>query len=165
MQIIGRDGTHKLARCHQQQLDLCDALEWIADCLPGLPAPGALLNLDGSVSTKMRRFAEQWTASFAALAVAVSGTPFGPLLEDLSRQDQEDIGQADEIQATIEEMKSGRRTLSPDAFGYLLRGFITARRRRVTLDRALLGSSLFESALGFPVREVRSGPPPLTIRT
>jgi hypothetical protein len=155
MQTTDRVGPHKLARCHQQQLDLCDALEWMADGLPGLPTPGTLLNLDGSVSTKMRRFAQQWAASFAALAVAASGTPFAPLLDDLSRQDQEDIGQADEIQATIEELKSGRRTLCPEGFGYLLRGFVVARRRRVALDRALLGSSLFESALGFPAREAR----------
>ena len=151
------DASDKLARCHQQQLKLCDALEWMADGLPHPPPPGALLNLDGSVSALMRRFAHQWTLSFAALTVAAAGTPFAPLLDDLARQDQEDIGQAEEIQTTIEEMKSARRSLCPESFGYLLRGFVIARRRRVALDRALLNSSLFESALGFPVRESVQG--------
>ncbi len=89
------------------------------------------------------------------MTVAASNTPFAPLLRDLARQDQDDIGQAEEIQATLNEMKSVRGGLCAEGFGYLLRGFITARRRRVSLDRTLLESSLFESALGFPVRESR----------
>ncbi len=36
------DTSHKLGRCHQEQLELCLVLELIADGLPGLPAPEAL---------------------------------------------------------------------------------------------------------------------------
>lgn len=149
------DPSHKLGRCHQEQLELCRELELIADGLPSLPATEALQLVDGLIVPMMRRFARQWAATFAALAVAASDTPFAPLLDDLARQDQDDIGQAEEIQATIDEMKSAGGGLCAEGLGYLLRGFITARRRRVTLDRTLLGSSLFDSAPGFPAREGR----------
>lgn len=136
----GSKASQKLAQCHQEQLELCLALERIADGLPGFPNPDSLRPIDGQIVPMMRRFARQWAVAFAALAVAVSDTPIAPLLRDVELQDQEDIGQAEEIQTTLNEMKSAQAGLCPEAFGYLLRGFVTSRRRRVSLERALFQS-------------------------
>jgi DNA-binding transcriptional LysR family regulator len=131
-----RTDRPELARCHDEQLDLCVALELIADELPRLPQARSLRACGEAIVPKMRAFASQWATASQAVA---HGSGLALLLENLAQQDQEDIGQAQEIEVTIDEMLSAQKGIGVEAFGYLLRGFITARRRRVSVERALLG--------------------------
>jgi hemerythrin-like domain-containing protein len=67
-------------------------------------------------------------------------------VDRLLRENEEDLCYAEELQETLRELGDGRRTVSTDALGYMLRGFFESRRRHIELEREIL------SALAAPLQ-------------
>lgn len=124
-----------LAQGHSEQLAMCMALERLADSLPRCADAAALRAAGEAVVPLMRRARARWLATRqAALPVGTAAA----LMGELRRQDEEDLAAAEEIRASLGEWREGQACLYAEALGYLLRGFVIARRRRVALERALL---------------------------
>lgn len=134
----GMYATNELAICHEEQLAICLALEMLVDSLPYHADPTSLRRLEKTVVPAMQRSFVQWTLVCGSAAALANVANMEELLRDMQRQDQEDFGQAEEIAVTFGEWRDSGRTLDPEAMAYLIRGFVTARRRRVALERTLI---------------------------
>lgn len=136
-----REGTyaaHNLALCHEEQLAICLALETLVDTLPYHVDPTSLRRMEKAVVSVMHSCFLQWSLVRGSTQALANVANMEELLRDMQRQDQEDLGLAEEIQVTLGEWNNGGRSLDPEAMAYLIRGFVTARRRRVVLERALI---------------------------
>ena len=132
-----------LARCQEDQLTMCAALERLADSLPGCADKAALGAVAGAVVPLMRRASAQWIEAGLPALPAWASTA---LPSEFSRQDEEDLALAEEIDATLREWAERKASLCAEALGYLIRGFVIARRRRVALERWLAECGLRQQA-------------------
>ncbi|WP_108398977.1 hypothetical protein [Devosia submarina] len=131
--------TYELAQRHDEQLAICLALETLVDSLPYHVDPTSLRGMKKALVPVMHNCIAQWNLVCGSTAVLAHVASMKELLSDMQRQDQEDLGLAEEIELTLGEWNAGGTSLDPEAMAYLIRGFVTARRRRVALERALTG--------------------------
>lgn len=131
------DGAEVLKRfetCIDRQLDLCRALESLADDLPALAdthAAGLLLEKLKVTLAQCHGFEE--TQVFPALTAAVPD--IGATLERLRTEHLEDEDLAAELGDALESYRTARSARAADELGYMLRGLFTALRRHLAFDR------------------------------
>lgn len=126
---------------HREQMGLCKTLELIADALPNNIDPALYKAAAGSIHRVMTRVAQVEQEALAREMAA-----HGPrrtldltaTIKRLQQENAEDLSYAEELQETLKELSEGRRTVSADALGYMLRGFFESRRRRIALEREIL---------------------------
>ncbi|HEV7416891.1 hemerythrin domain-containing protein [Tianweitania sediminis] len=144
----------KLKRCHKDMLDLCRELEAIADSLPDAVDRQQCLQVARSVCRTVADAQKvEETMLFPALErLSSTLTTMPATLERLRFEHYEDMCFAEELQETLLALGRGDRGLSPEAIGYMLRGFFESVRRHVAFERELLTPLLAMSWTTSPAR-------------
>lgn len=142
LEALDRSALREIVAGHSQQLGLCKMLELIADALPNNIDPALCKAAAGSIHRVMTRVVQEQDALAGDLAA------HGPrrvldltaTVDRLLRENAEDLCYAEELQETLRELADGRRTVSADAMGYMLRAFFESRRRHIELEREILSA-------------------------
>lgn len=122
---------------HRLQLALCDALEAIADSLPG-----SIVNQDcllaaqdlGRLIRDVHAYEEE--TLFPALRHHYAMSPdFNAAVDRLTFEHLADECYADDIAEKLIYVGSGGRDVNMEALGYMLRGFFEALRRHIAFER------------------------------
>lgn len=128
---------------HGEQIGLCKTLEMIADALPNNIDPAVCKAAAGTIHRIMTRVVQVEQGALAS-ELAEHGPKrvldLTATVQRLLRENAEDLSYAEELQETLRELSEGHRTVSADALGYMLRGFFESRRRRIALEREILGA-------------------------
>jgi hemerythrin-like domain-containing protein len=124
----------------EEFLELCTALEQVADALPG--------NIDhfqvyAAIPFLRNGFAElvalQEKVLFAALRRrAILTDNVDGILAQMEREHASDQGLAIEVAEALGELRHGRRPDNPEMLGYLLRCFFEGQRRHAAWERLVL---------------------------
>lgn len=125
---------------HRSLLSLCDALEAVADSLPGRVDHSLCRHLAQSLTMVLQRaqqveerlafpLLETWQSGGVALADA---------LTRLRQEHQTDQSYAADIEEVLRAYGDGWPVLSADAAGFMLRGFFEALRRHIAFEQQLL---------------------------
>jgi hemerythrin-like domain-containing protein len=149
LEAMNRSALREIVAGHREQIGLCKTLELIADALPNNIDPVLCKAAAGSIHRVMTKVVQvEQTALADDLAVNGSKRVFDlrATVDRLLRENEEDLCYAEELQETLRELGDGRRTVSTDALGYMLRGFFESRRRHIELEREIL------SALAAPLQ-------------
>lgn len=128
---------------HREQIGLCKTLELIADALPHNIDPALCKAAAGSihrVMTKVVQVEQEALTDDLARRGPARVLDLTATIDRLLRENAEDLCYAEELQETLKELGNGRRTVSADAIGYMLRGFFESRRRRIALEREILAA-------------------------
>ncbi|MDB2384179.1 hemerythrin domain-containing protein [bacterium] len=136
--------TQKFDQICTEQLALCDALEDIADSLPHDVDSQKSLSLSRALYAQMER-AHQFEEEelFPLLAGALGADADSKeSFRRLRFEHLQDACFAEEISEALREFAVGENSLSPDALGYLLRGFFVGVRRHVEVERDLVALAL-----------------------
>lgn len=129
-------------------LSLCDRLEGIADALPDAADRQECLVLARTLGPQFAR-AQQFEEAeiYPVLAHApLLRIEAGATLERLRIEHQMDLFYAEEIQDMLRAYGEGTPCLSPDAAGFMLRGFFESVRRHVGFEQSLLRPALVSPA-------------------
>jgi hypothetical protein len=141
-------GTGDVAAHHRQLLALCDELEAVADALPRVDAQKCLFlsRAIGPVLTAAQKIEE--VELFRDMARTAPERPaLAATLEWLRVEHQVDLCYAEEVQDALRAYGEGCRQPSPEAAGFMLRGFFEGLRRHVAFE-AHLAAMLSETAAG-----------------
>jgi hypothetical protein len=92
----GMYATNELAICHGEQLAISLALGMVVDSLPYPADPNSLRRLEKTVVPAMQRSLVQWSLVCGSPAPTIVAN-MEKLLRDMQRQDQGDLGQAEEL--------------------------------------------------------------------
>ena len=140
-------GAHRLKRSlsefrqHQRlNMQLCDALEDLADCLPNQIDVQNCLALSRCVLPTVRnaQIMEE-TRLFPQLMQAYPGdSRLKASLERLRQEHLEDETFADEIACLLHDCGCTGRPSNADSAGYMLRGFFASIRRHVAFESECL---------------------------
>lgn len=137
---FARNPLDLIAHAHAHQMQMCDAMERIADGLPdevdrrlcGQVASCLLFDLP------MHHHDEE-TALFPILrGRALPEDGLDVILERLSYEHSTDNDFASEIAEALELLGQGTRPKNPDMLGYMLRGFFERYRRHVNWENTLV---------------------------
>ena len=122
---------------YQRLLDLCDALEVIADSLPHPDTRLCLATADALEPLVEEIHSLEESALFPVLMA--SGRPeLEQIVVRLRQEHVTDSGTAGEVSEALHALIAGQSPLSPDAVGYLLRAFFDSMRRHVHSETELL---------------------------
>ena len=128
---MAQDGrTGQLERNYRRLLELCDALEAIADDLPHPDAHLCVTTVDALEPLIEDTHMLEEEALFPILLA--SGRP--ELHQTVARLRQEHLSDSDtagEVSEAVHALVTGHAIVSPDALGYLLRSFFGSMRRHV----------------------------------
>jgi hemerythrin-like domain-containing protein len=130
----------RLRAHHKVKLQLCDALEDLADTLPDQLDVQSCLTLSRCIIPTVRQ------------AQMMEETQFFPLLASMFQHDKhvqasldrlrhehfEDDSYAEEIAALLQTCGEVGKSTNAEAAGYMLRGFFTSIRRHVAFERECL---------------------------
>ncbi len=125
---------------HRLQLELCDLLELIADCLPST-VHGTVLETAGSTLRDGFRAHMQFedTILFPLLRQRGAERPLlCSALDQLAHEHvtDEDFGQ--EVADALDGLQQSGPPKNPDMIGYMLRGFFLCQRRHVEWENAVV---------------------------
>lgn len=136
--MTGDPTFHALNRCYERLLSTCDALEALADSLPGpIPADHCRALADMTVRLVAETHALEDKVLLPVLASSTR-RELRVVAERLRQEHEFDNQAAIEIEDALTDLASGRATLSADAVGYLLRSFFESVRRHVHAEQDLL---------------------------
>lgn len=127
----------QLEQNYQRLLDLCDALEVIADSLPHPDARLCLTTADALEPLVEETHGLEEYALFPVL-MASSRLELEQTVVRLRQEHISDSGTAGEVSEALHALVAGQSPLSPDAVGYLLRAFFDSMRRHVHGEIELL---------------------------
>ena len=137
---FARNPLDVIVQEHALQLDLCDALERIADGLPD--------EVDRRLCAKVASFLqyelplhhqdEEEGLFPLLLARASEGDGIGEIIDRLAAEHVTDTDLAAEIFETLDTLSQGGRVSNPDMVGYMLRNFFEGYRRHVHWENALV---------------------------
>lgn len=122
----------RLASAHQDIGTLCDALEAVADALPGKVKLCALARARGLLVRFIARVQAEPGGDTEHCGV-VAPSEFGGLF----RERRKDRLLAEEVLEELDAYVSGEGRLNADAMGYLLRNFFDRMHHRVALEREM----------------------------
>jgi hemerythrin-like domain-containing protein len=149
LEALNGSALREIVVGHREQLGLCKTLELIADALPNNIDPALCRAAAGSIHRVMTKVIQVEQEALPD-ELAARGTKrvfdLTATIDRLLRENAEDLCYAEELQETLRELGNGRRTVSTDALGYMLRGFFESRRRHIELEREIL------SALAAPLQ-------------
>jgi hemerythrin-like domain-containing protein len=119
-------------------LSLCNLLEAMADSLPDHLDRQLCLHIARSIGRIIKHaHATEETLLFPTI-IARHGDKGAALIEHLRREQFEDEYFADEVQLALLQAGKGASTLTPEATGYMLRGFFDGIRQHVRHGRELV---------------------------
>ncbi len=149
---------------HRLQLELCDLLELIADCLPST-VHGSVLETAGSTLRDGFRAHMQFEDAvlFPLLRQRGAGRPLlCNALDQLAHEHVTDEDFSQEVADALDGLQQGGRPRNPDMIGYMLRGFFLCQRRHVEWENAVVlpeaRSLLTEEDLDDLCEEILSAP-------
>lgn len=138
--MLARNPLDLIAHAHAHQMQMCDAMERIADGLPDevdrrlCAQVASILQFDLPLHHQ-----DEEEALFPLLrqrAAPEDGVDL--ILERLAFEHSTDNDFASEIAEALELLGQGRRAANPDMLGYMLRGFFERYRRHVHWENALV---------------------------
>lgn len=129
--------SSELQSAFTMQMELCDALECIADSLPGRLDRQQCLHVARLIGPLIKR-AHATEEQLLFPSVAGRQGHADDLVETLRLEHLEDECFADEIQYELLQLGEGKPVLAPEATGYMLRGFFEGVRRHIRHERELL---------------------------
>lgn len=129
--------TAELERNYQSLLELCEALETIADRLPQHDARLCLMTAD-ALEPLVEHTHELEEAALFPLLVASSRPELNQTVARLRQEHLADSATAGEVSDALHGLVAGRSALSADAVGYLLRAFFDGMRRHVHSELELI---------------------------
>ncbi|HEY0853474.1 MAG TPA: hemerythrin domain-containing protein [Devosia sp.] len=133
----------------ERQLALCDSLETIADSLPDRLDRQECLHMSRLVGPLLKHaHAAEELLLFPEVA-ATLGDP--GIIETLRLEHIEDECFAEEVQYELLLIGQGRPLLTPEATGYMLRGFFEGIRRHIRHEQDLVGRLGAGPAVGEPL--------------
>ena len=114
------------------QLELCDALEEIADALPQRPCNGAvqriISKLDGDLARQIAAAEQQL---FATLEQPNNKSDLNRIIQKLKIERSSDEDLAGELLASFEAILQYQKIQDSESFGYMLRGYFESKRRQL----------------------------------
>ena len=124
---------------HMLQERLCDLLEAIADALPGAVD---LATAEAAAFFLRTHYPAHFAAEDAVLFPALlgglgRGSALASAVEQARAEHEVDLEAAREIADCLDDLARGER-ISPDAVGYMLRGFFEAQRRHISWEERVL---------------------------
>lgn len=136
----GRDGLVpcvEMTNAHHSKLRLCEALEEIADRLPGAIDRFRCLEIASSLVPLMRRCHEyEEEVVYPAFATAQAGAPATvATVRRLKMEHVEDECAAQDLSEVLLAIGHGDPIENPEAVGFMLRAFFEAVRRHVAFER------------------------------
>lgn len=145
---VPEDGLILISQSHARQMSLCDDLETIADGLPGNVNRQLCLHLARAVCPTVAAAHEvEERLLFPAVKTLSATLPdIETMIERLRWEHFEDMCFAEELHDALLAIGRGEPTMTPEAAGYMLRGFFESVRRHVAFEREML-SPLMELAL------------------
>ena len=137
---FARNPLDVIASAHATQVQMCDAMERIADGLPEevdrrlCAQVAACLQFDLPLHHH-----DEETALFPLLRLrALPQDGLDQILERLAHEHASDNDFAAEIAEALESLSQGGRPANPEMLGYMLRGFFERYRRHVHWESTLL---------------------------
>jgi hemerythrin-like domain-containing protein len=134
------DLVPRVEESHDKLLALCAHLEEFADALPDSIDRQECLIMSralGPMIHRIQEFEEQQVfpilLAWQAIEPEISET-----IDRLKIEHQLDSCYAEDVQDMLRGLGEGRPTLSPDAAGFMLRGFFEAMRRHVAFEQQFL---------------------------
>lgn len=138
--LFARNPLDLIAHAHAIQVQMCDAMERIADGLPDdidrrlCAQVAACLQFDLPLHHQ-----DEETALFPLLKVrALPDDGLEGILDRLASEHSSDTDFASEIAENLDVLGQGKGTTNPDMLGYMLRGFFERYRRHVQWENALV---------------------------
>jgi hemerythrin-like domain-containing protein len=137
---LARDPLDVIAHAHAIQVQICDAMERIADGLPD----DIDRRLCASVASCLQfdlplHHHDEETALFPLLRQrAHPDDGIEEILDRLESEHSSDTDFAAEIAESLEQLGQGQRAANPDMLGYMLRGFFERYRRHVHWENTLV---------------------------
>ena len=137
---VGRSPLDVIAQAHAIQVQMCDAMERIADGLPDEVDRRLCVQVSAYLQYDLPlHHQDEETALFPLLkARARPEDGLEEILERLAAEHVSDTDFASEISEALESMGQGNRVSNPDMLGYMLRGFFERYRRHVHWENALI---------------------------
>lgn len=138
--LLLKDPLDRIAAEHGLQLELCDALELIADELPGRIDATLLREVINVLAHGMTpHFAFEEHALFPLLRRRASDDH--PLMAALTQLETEHERDADLSQELVEQLRHlmlREEAMNPDMLGYMLRGYFESQRRHVEWENSIV---------------------------
>jgi hemerythrin-like domain-containing protein len=137
---FARNPLDVIAHAHSVQVQMCDAMERIADGLPD----DVDRRLCASVASCLQfdlplHHHDEETALFPLLRFrAEPADGIAEILDRLASEHSSDTDFASEIAESLEQLGQGGRVANPDMLGYMLRGFFERYRRHVHWENTLV---------------------------
>lgn len=130
----------RLVAHHKRLLSLCDELEAVADKLPNNVDQPKCLALASTMQSLFEEVhaLEEGEIFPTLLTLAPLRLELGAVLEQLRSDHRTDLCYAQEVQEMLEEYAAGRRNVSPDAAGFMLRGLFQGMRRHIALEEYIM---------------------------
>lgn len=120
--------------CIGRQLDLCGALEALADSLPSrLDTHAAILLVNRLQPTLVRCHELEETLVFPVLRT--SNLDVGPILDRLHNEHVEDEDHAVDVRHAVNTFVTCKAKVQAEEIGFMLRGLFTQMRRHLAFDR------------------------------
>jgi len=125
-----------MKRGHREKLQLCDALEKIADGLPGVDRLKCLGTANAIIPLLRDIHQYEETIIFPAYEAAIScGEANLASTRRLRAEHVEDEGFAAEVTEVLLAIGHGRTIENAEAVGFMLRGFFEGLRRHIAFER------------------------------
>jgi hemerythrin-like domain-containing protein len=148
--IFARNPLDMIAHAHAVQVQMCDAMERIADGLPDEVDRRLCAQVASCLQFDLPlHHQDEETALFPLLRErAAPEDGLQEILDRLAAEHSSDTDFASEIAESLEDLGQGGRAANPDMLGYMLRGFFERYRRHVH----------WENTLVMPVARIRLTP-------
>lgn len=125
-----------MKRAHWEKLQLCDALERIADALPGVDRLKCLGTANAIVPLLRSIHRYEEAVIFPAYEAAVAANNAGVAsIQRLRAEHVEDECFADEVTEILLAIGHGETVGNAEAIGFMLRGFFESLRRHIAFER------------------------------
>ena len=131
------DPAAVMKRAHEEAMTLCDRLEEIADSLPNTVDHRKCSVVAEALAPLLRsihRYEEEIVFPIFETKAAGRFDPGGTVAR-LKTEHLEDESYADELTEALVRLGSGSSALTPDAIGFMLRGFFESMRRHIAFER------------------------------
>ncbi len=138
--IFARNPLDMIAHAHALQVQMCDAMERIADGLPDDVDRRLCAQVASCLQFDLPlHHHDEEAGLFPILRERVlPEDSLGEILDRLASEHSSDTDFASEIAESLEHLGQGGRASNPDMLGYMLRGFFERYRRHVHWENTLV---------------------------
>ena len=125
-----------MAEAHRRKLDMCAALEDIADSLPANVDAFKCLSVANALAPLMREIHHfEESVIFPIFEARRTGDAHALSAQRLRAEHVEDQAYAEELTEALMAIGHGAQVSNPEAVGFMLRGFFESTRRHVAFER------------------------------